>query len=347
MPVEMQRIVLASRPEGRPSEANFRLETAELPQLTDGEVAVRVLWLSLDPYMRGRMDDTKSYAKPVAVDAPMEGGAVGEVIASRSDRFSEGELVMGMFGWASHGIASEKTLRKVDRSLAPPSTALGVLGMPGFTGWYGLTEIGKPQAGETLVVGAATGPVGSMVGQLGKARGMRVVGVAGGPQKCDLATAEFGFDAAIDHHAHNDAAALRAALAEACPDGVDVYYENVGGKLLEAVVPLMNPKGRIPICGMIAFYDLGGLGAGSAPGPNLLPRVWRTILVQRLLVQGFIISDHWDRFANFLGEVGPMVQDGTIRYREDVAEGLEAAPRAFLSMLGGGNVGKQLVRVAE
>lgn len=341
-----ERIVLAERPKGSPTEANFRLETAELPEPGEGEVEARVLYLSLDPYMRGRMDDAKSYASPVALGGVMEGGAVAEVTRSNSDRLKPGDVVMGMFGWTSHGILPARELRKIDPSVAPVSTALGVLGMPGFTAWYGLTVHGRPQAGETLVVGAATGPVGSMVGQLAKAKGLRVVGVAGGPDKCAFARETFGFDACIDHRAAADGRALRAALAEAVPGGVDVYFENVGGKTLEAVVPLMNPYGRIPVCGMIAWYDLGGLGMGEVEGPDRLPRVWRTILVNKLSVNGFIISDHFDRFGEFLAEVGPMVADGRIRYREDVAEGLKNAPAAFMGLLKGENFGKQIVKVA-
>ena len=339
MAERMRRIVLASRPKGRPSEADFRLEEGDAPEPAEGEALVRVRWLSLDPYMRGRMDDARSYAAPVEVGATMEGGAVGEVIASRC-RVPEGSWVLGQLGWTTHATAPEGALRVLDPEAAPPQAALGVLGMPGFTGWYGLTEIGRPREGETLVVGAATGAVGSVVGQIAKARGLRVVGVAGGPEKCAYATDELGLDACLDHRAH-DARSLLAALGDAAPNGVDVYYENVGGPTLEAVLPLMNRGGRVPVCGMIAWYD----GAGS-DGPDRLPKAWRTILVSQLLVQGFIISNHFDRLGEFLREVAPMVRDGRLKHRETVAEGLEAAPGAFLSMLGGGNFGKQLVRVA-
>ncbi len=343
----MERITLASRPQGSPSEENFRVERTELRELGEKEVAVETLYLSLDPYMRGRMDDAKSYAKPVEIGATMEGGAVGRVIASTSPRFSEGDIVVGQFGWATHGVLPAREVRPAATEYAPPSASLGVLGMPGFTGWYGLTELGRPKKGETLVVAAATGPVGQMVGQLGKALGLYVVGVAGGADKCRFAVETLGFDMCVDHHAQADAQEMRVALAEACPDGIDVYYENVGGKVLEAVMGLMNPFGRIPVCGMIAYYNLGGLGMGDAPGPNLLPRMWRTILVNKLNVHGFIIMDHWNRYNDFLAEVGPMVKDGRIKYQEDITDGLANAPGAFMGMLKGGNFGKTVVKVAE
>lgn len=335
----MQRIALASRPTGAPTPDNFRLETLPMPAPGAGEALVEVLWLSLDPYMRGRMDDAKSYAKPVALGDTMEGGCVARVLESGIDGLSPGEIVNGQFGWASHAVIAKGTYRKVDPAIAPISTALGVLGMPGMTAWHGLTRIGAPKAGETLAVGAATGAVGSLVGQLAKARGMRAVGIAGGADKCAFATEELGFDACVDHRG-KDAKALREALSAAAPDGVDVYFENVGSTTLEAVLPLMNVHGRIPLCGMIGWYS------GADAGGLIAPKLWRSILVNRLKVQGFIIFDHWDAFPEFLKEVAPMVADGRIRYRETVAEGLEHAPAAFMQMLKGGNFGKQLVRVA-
>lgn len=335
----MRRWTLAGRPEGRPSEEHFRLEEGPVPEPGEGEALVRVTWLSLDPYMRGRMDAGPSYADPVEVGATMEGGAVGEVVASRC-AIPEGATVLGQLGWTSHAVAPERALRVVDPDVAPPRRFLGALGMPGFTGWHGLTEIGRPREGETLVVGAATGPVGSMVGQLARARGLRTVGVAGGAEKCRIAVEELGFDACLDRREH-DARSLRAALKEAAPAGVDVYFENVGGDALIAVLPLMNVGGRIPVCGMIAWYD-----GAPEDGRDRLPMAWRTVLVRRLHVQGYIISDHWDRLGAFHAEVAPMVADGRVHILEDVAEGLEAAPGAFLSMLSGGNRGKQLVRVS-
>ena len=344
---EMRRIVLAKRPEGAPTLENFRLETASIPTPGDGEILVRVLWLSLDPYMRGRMDASKSYAAAVEVDGVMEGGCVGEVVASNNPKFAPGDIVNGMFGWTTHAVHSGAGVRKVDPSLAPIQTAVGVLGMPGLTAFVGLNDHGRPKEGETLVVSAATGAVGSLVGQLGKIYGLRVVGVAGGADKCDYAVKELGFDACLDHRAATDANELRAAIAAVCPDGVDIYYENVGGKTLEAIIPLMNVHGRIPVCGMISWYNLGGLGMGPVDGPDRLPRVWRTILVNRLSVRGFIITDHADRFPAFLDEVSGHIREGRVRYRETVADGIENAPAAFLAMLGGGNFGKQLVKIAE
>lgn len=335
----MRRIVLASRPEAAPGPENFRLETAPLPSPGEGEVLVRVRWLSLDPYMRGRMSAGPSYAAPVEIGQTMGGQGVGEVIASRAPELSEGDLVLGGVGWADHACLPAGELRRLDPAL-PPTTALGVLGMPGFTGWVGLTEHGRPRPGETLVVAAATGPVGSMVGQLARAQGLRAIGIAGGAEKCRIATETFGFDACLDHRAHEDARSLRKALAAEAPDGVDIYFENVGGKVLEAVLPLMADFGRIPLCGAIAWYS------GDAGHPDRLPALWRAILVKRLTVRGFIVTDHWDRLGDFLREVAPKVAAGEIGYLEDVADGLETAPAAFLAMLEGGNTGKTLVRVS-
>ena len=336
---QANRIVLASRPQGEPTTDNFRHETFELPTLSDGQFLVRIIWLSLDPYMRGRMDDAKSYAQPVEVGETMEAGCVGEVIESRHADFAEGCIVTGQFGWCDHAISDGKDVRKLDPDMAPVSTALGVLGMPGITAWVGLNDIGRAKDGETIVVSAATGAVGGVVGQLAKARNMRVIGVAGGPEKCDFAVKELGYDACLDHYAH-DADSLSAAIKDAAPDGVDVYFESVGGKTLEAVMSRMNVGGRIAVCGMIAWYS--GKGVADA---QPLPKAWRNILTRRLLVEGFIIFDHFHKFPAFLDHVAPMIADGTVKYREDVAEGLENAPQAFLEMLKGGNFGKQLVRV--
>jgi hypothetical protein len=341
----LKRIVLAERPTGAPVPSNFRLEEAPIPAPGAGEVLVRVHYMSLDPYMRGRMDDAKSYAAPVPLGGLMEGGAVGEVIASNSNTLQPGDFVLGMFGWSTHAVANAKLVRKLDPNLVPITTALGVLGMPGFTGWHGLNAYGRPQSGETLVVAAATGPVGSMVGQLARLAGLRTVGIAGGTEKCALATDTFGFDACLDHRAFDTASDLRAALKDACPDGVDIYFENVGGKVLQAVMPLMNNFGRIPVCGMISWYNAGGLGAGAAGDGLSAPALWRTILVKFLSVNGFIISNHFDRLPEFINEVAPKIASGEIAYVEDVAEGLENAPEAFIGLLEGRNRGKQLVKL--
>ena len=334
-------ITLASRPKGSPVADNFALVEQELPAPGDGEFLVRVIWLSLDPYMRGRMDDVKSYAEPVAIGGVMEGGAVGEVLVSNHAGFAVGDIVTAQFGWTTHAVSDGEGVRKVDPAVAPISTALGALGMPGITAWVGLNEIAAAQPGETIMVSAATGAVGGMVGQLAKAKGMRVIGVAGGAQKCAFAESELGYDICLDHRAL-DAKGLAAALKEAAPDGVDVYFENVGGKTLEAVLTRMNTGGRIAVCGMIAWYSGQGISEAQS-----LPAVWRNILTRRLRVQGFIIFDHFHLMGQFQKEVGPLVGDGTIKVKESVAEGLDNAPAAFMELLKGGNFGKQLVRVGD
>ncbi len=335
--IQARHIVLASRPEGAPILENFRLETKRMRKPNSGEVLIRTLWLSLDPYMRGRMDATKSYADPVEVGGTMEAAGVGEVIASNDGRYRAGDILVGRTGWSSHAIVETGQCRKVDRDIAPVSTALGVLGMPGHTAWVGLNDILAGRSGETLVVSAATGAVGSLVGQLAVRRGMRTVGVAGGAMKCAYAVKRLGYDVCLDHRDPD----LSKQLEEMTPEGVDCYYENVGGKTLEAVLPRMNDHGRIAICGMIAWYS--GEGVGDAMP---LPQMWRTILVRKLRVRGFIVFEHMDRLEPFLREVGPLVRSGEIHYRETVTEGLENAPEAFLGLLEGGNFGKQLVRVA-
>jgi NADPH-dependent curcumin reductase CurA len=342
----MQQIVLASRPDGAPTAQNFRLESADMPTPGAGEILVEVQYMSLDPYMRGRMDDAQSYAAPVPIGGKMESGSVGRVIASNADQFAKGDTVFGPFGWATHAVANAQMCRKLDPNQAPITTALGVLGMPGFTGWLGLKEFGRPKKGETLLVAAATGPVGSMVGQLAKAQGLRAVGVAGGVDKCTMAVDNFGFDACVDHRAHGDVSSLRAALKKACPDGVDVYFENVGGPVLEATLPLMNRFGRIPLCGMIAWYNAGGLGENAGSDGLTAPKLWRNILVKHLSVTGFIISNHWDQYPTFINEVAPLIATGQIKYQEDITEGLENAPQAFMDLLTGGNTGKAIVKVS-
>lgn len=338
---QMQHITLASRPTGAPTAENFNLESKAMPTPGDGEVLIKVHYMSLDPYMRGRMNDAKSYAAPVPVGGTMEGGGVGEVVASNSPDFAPGDFAFGMLGWASHAVQPANMLRKLDPAHGPITAALGVLGMPGFTGWHGLMAYGRPKSGETLVVAAATGPVGSMVGQVAKSLGLRTVGIAGGADKCKLAVEKFGFDACLDHRAYDTAAGLRKDLAEDCPDGIDVYFENVGGKVLEAVLPLMNLFGRIPVCGMIAGYN-DGKSVGNLTGPE----IWFGTLVKSLSINGYIISNHWDKYPTFLAEIGPKVAAGDIAYLEDIAEGLENAPQAFMGLLQGKNVGKQIVKIA-
>ncbi|MEM6439222.1 MAG: NADP-dependent oxidoreductase [Pseudomonadota bacterium] len=338
---QMQRIALAARPQGAPKPSDFSFETGDVPTPGEGELLARTIWLSLDPYMRGRMDDAKSYAAPVPLGGTMEGEVVAEVVASNHPGFAVGDIVAERLGWASHGVSNGERARKIDPSIAPISTALGVLGMPGMTAWTGLNIIGEAKPGETAVISAASGAVGSLAGQLAKAKGMTAVGVAGGADKCAYVTEELGFDACLDHRAL-DAKALRAGIAEAAPQGVDVYFENVGGKTTEAVLPLMNVFGRISICGMIAWYSGNNL-EDALP----MPRAWRLLLTQRLKAQGFIVTDHWGRLGEFLSEVAPMVSDGRVKYRETVAEGLENAPAAFMELLKGGNFGKQLVRVGD
>ncbi len=338
MSEQMQKMTLASRPDGAPVPANFALQSSDLPTPGDGEVLVKVHTFSLDPYMRGRMSDAKSYSAPVPIGGTMEAGGVGEVLISGDPGFAPGDMVLGMTGWASHACLPASALRKLPDNL-PPSLALGVLGMPGFTGWFGLNTIGQPKEGETLVVAAATGPVGSMVGQLAKAKGLRVIGIAGGADKCAIAKDTFGFDECLDHRAFADAQSLQQALSDAAPDGIDIYFENVGGKVLEAVVPLMNPFGRIPLCGTIAWYN------DATPGALTLPQMWRSTLVQFLHIQGFIIMNHWDQLGTFLAEVAPKVASGEIAYLEDVAQGLAAAPEAFIGLLEGKNQGKLVVKL--
>ncbi len=336
----LRRIALARRPSGLPVPEDFALKTDPLPGPGAGEVLVAVRHLSLDPYMRGRMDAVKSYAPSVAIGGTMTGQGTGRVLVSRAEGFAEGDLVTGMTGWASHAVLQGTELRKLDAAL-PDTTALGVLGMPGFTAWVGLKLYADLKAGETLAVAAATGPVGSMVGQLARAAGLRTVAIAGGAEKTRLARDTFGFDAALDHRAFEDARSLRTALGTAAPDGIDVYWENVGGKVLDAVLPLMNTHGRIPLCGTIAMYSGADISA-----PDKLPALWRSILVKRLRISGLIVFDHWAQFDDFLTEVTPMVSDGRIAYLEDIADGLENAPAAFIAMLTGGNTGKQIVRVS-
>ena len=333
-----QQVLLDNRPTGEAAASNFKLVTVETPKLQDGQVLVRHHFLSLDPYMRGRMNDAKSYTAPQPLGQVMGAGTVGEVVESRSPKFQQGDQVVGMGGWQLYSVvnaAEPNALRKVDTAHVPLSHYLGAVGMPGVTAWYGLVKIIAPKAGETLVVSAATGAVGSAFGALAKARGCRVVGIAGGPDKCKYAVDDLGFDACIDYKLHKDAASLSKALKEVSPNGIDGHFENVGGMVLDAVLLRMNAFGRIALCGMIAGYD-------GKPMPMTYPAL---ILTNRLKVQGFIVSEHMDIWPEALKELGMLVGTGKLHPRESVAQGLEAAPEAFLGLLKGKNFGKQLVKL--
>jgi len=333
-----QQIQLASRPTGEPTADNFRLIESPVPELADGEVLVRHHYMSLDPYMRGRMNDGKSYAMPQPLDAVMEGGTVGEVQFSRHPGFVVGDTVINRGGWQQYAVVNASqpgALHKVDTTHVPLSAYLGAVGMPGVTAWYGLVKIINPQAGETVVVSAASGAVGSAVGQLAKARGARAVGIAGGADKCAYVVNVLGFDACIDYKAHNDVKAMSQALKEACPQGIDGYFENVGGMILDAVMLRANAFSRVAMCGMISGYN-------GAPIPMAAPQL---ILVNRMTVQGFIVSEHMKHWPEALKELGEGVASGKLKYRETVADGLAAAPEAFIGLLKGKNFGKQLVKL--
>ena len=339
MPETARRIVLASRPVGEPKASDFRLEEFPVPQPGPGQMLLRTKWLSLDPYMRGRMSDAPSYAKPVGVDEVIEAGTVSEVAASNNDKYRKGDVVLSRAGWQTHMLSDGSGLRKLDPAVAPVQTALGVLGMPGMTAYTGLLQIGAPKAGETVVVSAASGAVGSAVGQIARIKGARAVGIAGGPDKCGYVRQELGFDDCVDHRA----ADFAERLAAACPKGIDVYFENVGSPVWDAVFPLLNPFARVPVCGLIAQYNMTELPAG----PNRVPALFRAVLTKRLLIRGFIVTDFAAHFNDFIRDMPQWVKEGRIKYREDVADGLENAPAAFMGMLKGRNFGKQLVRVAE
>ncbi|KQT79608.1 NADP-dependent oxidoreductase [Methylobacterium sp. Leaf465] len=332
-----RRIVLAARPHGEPNASHFRLEEARMPVAKAGEVLLANRWLSLDPYMRGRMSAAKSYAEPVAIGDTMVGATVAEVVESQHPDYRVGETVVGFGGWQDFAVSDGRGLRRLDPDAAPVTTALGILGMPGMTAYTGLLNIGKPKAGETVVVAAATGPVGSLVGQIAKRRGARAVGIAGGPEKCAFLRDTLGFDAAIDHRAEN----FPDALAAACPDGIDVYFENVGGAVFDAVLPLLNNFARIPVCGLVSGYNATEL----PPGPDRVPVLMRAILSKRLHLQGFIVWDFAAQESAFLQEVGGWLRDGLVVHREDIVDGLEKAPEAFAGLLQGRNFGKLIVRI--
>ena len=326
-----KKIVLASRPQGQVSPDNFRLEEAPVPAISDGQILVRNHYLSLDPYMRMRMEDVKSYAAPQEIGAVMVGGTVGEVVESKNPKFVVGDKVVGMLGWAEMGVSDGVGLRRVKDGPIPLSAYLGSVGMPGMTAWYGLTQIMQPKAGETIVVSAASGAVGSVVGQLARERGCRAVGIAGGPEKCAYVVNELGFDACVDYKAGN----LQADLKAATPDGIDAVFENVGGAIFDACIARMNPFGRIALCGLIAGYD----------GEPMVLNNLRNVLTMRLSMRGFIVSEHPEFWAQGLQELGELVASGKLKFRESVADGLAAAPEAFVGLLKGRNFGKQLVKL--
>jgi NADPH-dependent curcumin reductase len=333
-------ILLKSHPIGAPTLANFRLEERSLPALSTGQLLLRTHYLSLDPYMRGRMSDGPSYASPVTIGDVMVGGTVSSVEASSHPDYKVGEIVLSYSGWQDYAISDGTGLTKLNVDKHHPSLALGILGMPGFTAYMGLLDIGQPKAGETVVVAAASGAVGAVVGQIAKIKECRIVGIAGGPEKCRYVIDELGFDACIDHHA----ADFSKQLALACPKGIDIYFESVGGVVFDAVLPLLNTKARVPICGMIANYNDTEL----PKGPDRLGLLTRTILTKRLKMQGFIIfDDYGPRFGEFHGQMSSWLWEGRIKYREDFVDGLENAPEAFIGLLKGKNFGKLIIRVVK
>ena len=337
--IENTRVLLASRPHGEPTADNFRFETTPAPTPGEGEVLLRTIYLSLDPYMRGRMSEAESYAAPVELGAVMEGGTVAEVVESQDDSLAPGDIVLAHLGWQQYGVQPARHVRRIDPARAPVSTAVGVLGMPGFAAYAGLLEIGRPQPGETVVVAAAAGPVGSAVGQIARIKGARAVGIAGGAEKTAYLR-EIGFDAALDHRSPTFEDDLRAAV----PDGIDVYFENVGGHVWDAVLPLLNVHARVPLCGVVAHYNDTEL----PPGPDRSALLPRTILTKSLTIRGFIQAEFVKtHYKTFQQEASGWVADGTLQYREDVVAGLENAPEAFSGLLTGKNFGKLLVQVGE
>jgi len=332
-----RRVVLASRPKGEPTPENFGLDEVEVPEPGPGQMLLRTIYLSLDPYMRWRMNAGASYAAPVEIGDVMEGGTVSEVVASNIPKYKRGDIVLSRTGWQEYGVSDGKEARKIDPAHGPISHALGVLGMPGFTAYAGLLNIGQPKPGETLVVAAASGAVGSVVGQIAGIKGCRVIGIAGGGPKCRYVVEELGFDVCLDHHEPD----LSERLKAACPDGIDIYFENVGGPVFESVFPLLNNFARVPVCGLIAWYN----DSGPFEGPDRLPSLLQNILVKRLTFRGFIVSDFNAQFPEFLADMSDWLRDGRLKYREDVTEGLENAPRELIALLKGGNFGKKIIRV--
>lgn len=331
--------LLAARPVGEPKDSDFRLAESAVAEPAEGQVLLRTIYLSLDPYMRGRMNAGPSYAPALQIGDVMVGGAVGRVVASRNPGFAEGDIVEGRTGWQDYALSDGRDLRKVDPSLGPISTANGVLGMPGVTAYTGLLNIGQPKAGETVVVAAASGAVGAVVGQIAKIKGARAVGVAGGAEKCRFVVDELGFDACIDHRAPD----LEERLKEACPSGIDVYFENVGGRVFNAVLPLLNTFARVPVCGLIAHYN----DTEAPAGPDRLPMYMRMALTNRITTRGFIVWDYADQYGEALADLSRWIAEGRLKYREDIVDGLERAPEAFRGLLRGENFGKLSIRVSE
>jgi NADPH-dependent curcumin reductase CurA len=339
MRTKNRQILLASRPSGEPTLDNFRLVEGEVQSPGPGQMLLRSIYLSLDPYMRGRMNAAKSYAPPVEIGQVMEGRAVAEVVESNLTGYQRGDIVFAPIGWQEFGLSDGQGARKIDPTLRPRSYALGILGMPGMTAYTGLLNIGQPKPGETLVVAAASGAVGSVVGQIGRMKGCRVVGIAGGPEKCRYVKDELGFDECLDHREPNLAGRLEAA----CPKGIDIYFENVGGAVFDAVLPLLNNFARIPVCGLIAHYNASELPAG----PNRVPLVMHQILVKRLTFRGFIVWDFASQMPQFLADMSEWLQAGRLKYKEDITDGLEKAPRELIGLLRGQNFGKKIIRVGD
>ncbi|HSE37161.1 MAG TPA: NADP-dependent oxidoreductase [Blastocatellia bacterium] len=337
MSIMNKQILLAARPVGFPKESDFKLVESVVPIPREGQILVRSIYLSVDPYMRGRMDDVKSYAPPVSIGGVMEGGAVARVIQSENPAFNEGDIVEGRFGWQDYAVSDGKGVRKIDPSVAPISTALGVLGMPGLTAYFGLMEIGNPQPGETVVVSGAAGAVGSLVGQIAKIKGCRVVGIAGADDKIAYLTEELGFDAGFNYKTVSD---YTAKLRELCPKGIDVYFDNVGGEITDAAFGLINTRARISICGQISQYNL----EKAEVGPRL---ILRSLLVKQARAEGFLVFQFLDRYPQGIRQMAQWLKEGRLKYREDIEEGIENTPRAFIAMLKGRNIGKQLVKVSE
>ena len=335
MPTKQQKIILANRPEGMPSEEDFKFIEADIPQPKDQQILVRTLYLSVDPYMRGRMQDTKSYIAPFKLNEVITGGVVAEVVESKSESFKQGDVVVGNIDWAEYTVANEKEIRVIDPSVAPITTHLGILGMPGLTAYFGLLDIGNPKEGETVVVSGAAGAVGSAVGQIAKIKGCRVVGIAGSEEKLDYLINELGFDAAVNYKE----ASFVQDLQEAVPEGVDVYYDNVGGEVTDAVFTLLNTNARIPLCGAISSYN--------AEGKDYGPRLQSAMIKTSALMKGFTVGNYAHRFKEAAVDLGQWVQEGKLKYEETIIEGFEKTPEAFLGLFKGTNLGKQLVKVAE